>query len=749
MMAYLTNSSNTIATNVSLGGTFIFNGVSHTTANISSNGFIYFSADDLSSEVHPLTVRAWKVLSPFGGDLKTTADGVTVVTDSNICTVHFNCYHNKTATTNVLQFEVVIYLNEHGSPSLRNRVDYYYVSSTARQLSGSYYTGFSNAVIFNYMSDADTLAFHQGNAAINSSNKFPANATRISNVLNINPATILVNADDGTAVELPLGGTFSISGDYTTCSVTSNGIVAFGEYMVPNAYRLYDYSSYRCLGPFNGDLKTTSDGVTLATSDNVCTITFNCYSNKTSTENVLQFAVVLYLNGHVSSGNVDYVFVSSSSSRSRSRSTFTGNYYIGYAIQNLCGCIKRIDQLDRITNGTSAVGYSYELGYPYTNLFPPNGTRINDITSTEFFDDGIYLAGEDDNSKIIDIGGTFHWGTDYTQVTINTNGYIYFGEISDGDIFQPVESINKVLSIFNTDMVILSDGIEVTRNTEQHYCRIRYNYYSYYDDNRSPIVNDIVLYYKTHPYTPNKIQFKYVSSENTITTGLIGYVSGATRKIVTNFAPLTINSASISDSVPSGILQPLDGSSISLDIDIDVTGSIVLSPSVTITTSDQYFNYSDSLEITGTNFDLVSSIYFVYQHRIVNCTVTSRTNTALSISSPDIIGKASLILESQTNTVNFSCTFYERLVLTDVTPSGNLGKKVPDTVVITGTNLDQVTTVLFGTAESTIIRRKATLLKVIPPVLNITESQILDIVAFSKYGYEVTLDNAYEYTKNI
>lgn len=541
----LSGTDNGVSTNVSIGGTFIFNGTSYTTCNASSNGFIYFESGPINSTVTPLDVRAHKVLAPFAGDLKTTSDGIVVSSDgtNKVTTVTFNCYSTPTSTANVLVFAVKLYWNNHSTKA--NQVDYVYTSSTSRtaNFSGDYFIGYTDAVNFIFVPSVDNLTdLSRGNASISSTNKFPANGSIISNILNITPASILKNADDGIATEIPLGGTFAYNGNYSACQISSNGTISFGEYLVRNTYNsVGEYGSYRVVSPFNGNLKTTSDGVIVSTTDNVCTITFNCYSTPSSTENILVFCIVLYLDGHDYEGRMDFVYVSSTSRTDN----FDGNYYIGYSglTPTTYTCYRDTDNLV-VEVGTSNISS--------TNIFPANDTILSDILSADMTNLTTYLRGVDDGIYEIKLGGTFHFaGENYTTTSINTNGFIFFNDEPVGILDEETNYIgafanvnNKILCPYSHDMRVTDNGIVITRDTENKTCTIRFDSYSWYGSTDNNLVYDIIIYYTDHPTRPNSVEFKYISATHTSGSSLpggacMGYSTGSLFRAITDVTSFT------------------------------------------------------------------------------------------------------------------------------------------------------------------------------------------------------------------
>lgn len=600
----LENTTNELVTDISLGGSFVFNGQTYTSCRASSNGFIYFESGPISTTANPLEVRAWKAICPFGGALKTTEDGIVVSTDNILktCTITFNCYSTQQSTSNILVFSVKLYLNNHATK--QNQVDFIYTSSTYRSnfFTGRYYIGYTNAVIMRYVPDADNPSdFSSGNACVNSFRKFPANGTTISNVLNIVPTSILKNATDGSSTEHSLGGLFVITGlTYSTCNLTSNGTVSFGEYMSGSIHDPFNYSSYRILTPFSSSLKTNSDGVTIETSDSICTITFNCYSHKNYTENLLVFKVLLYLNGHEHERRIDYIYESSSSRTEY----FRGDYYLGYSNTVRSICCQDTNYPNLLIGGASKI--------LSTEKFPMNGTRINDIMNIDVDNNinGVYLANFDDAEQEILLGGTFVFGgTEYTTATINSNGFIYFDE-AELDSFDPLNSTSaKVLCPFCTDLVLTSSGVTVNSDQTEKTFSVLYDSYGYYTP--SNILSfKIIIYYDDHPERPNQVDFVYISStgEN---SGYIGFVDGTNRKTITSSSLVSFDS----DSSKSTCQFPSNGTIYTINnTDHTIKWKInqTFNPNYEIIYDNTINLYSLNLNsvITGTDINAIGEVTF-------------------------------------------------------------------------------------------------------------------------------------------
>lgn len=556
----LTNTNDSITSDVSLGGTFVFRGTSLDKCKVSSNGYIYFFHDDFSSSdptTNPLAIRAWYAISPFGGDLKTTNDGITINSDNTLkkCTITFNCYSNTSSTSNILIFKIIIYWDDH--PTLSNKVDFVYQSSTSRTSGfvGNYYMGYSDGAKFRYISNADTPSIiSEGNASVSSTNKFPEDGTIIADILSITPTSILKNADDGVAVDILIGGTFEYSGgSYNNCHITSNGIINFGEYGTSDTYNPFGYSAYRQLFPFSGNLKTTSDGVTVTTSSFITTITFNCYSNNTNTLNTLHFSVLLYLNGHANAGRVDYVYTSATSRTEN----FVGNYYVGYSHNNAI-CCQNMNRPSVYVPGSSYI--------TSTNKFPENGTTVTDILNIDYMASGKYLINMDDDEYSVNIGGTFNFGgTNYTTTKITTNGFIYFGTGPASANYFPFTSDAswKVISAFATDLVTTLDGVDVIPDTINKKCTITFHCASYYISN-NVFIFEIILYYTDHPTKANQIELHYVSANyyegESYFTGnyTIGYSNGSVCRTVKNITSFEVSNSNAGESISTNVFPAAD-----------------------------------------------------------------------------------------------------------------------------------------------------------------------------------------------
>lgn len=539
----LTSANNNVISSVALGGTFLFSGNSYTTCNISSNGFLYFDSGPSNTTVTPMDVRAWNVLCPFGGDLKTTSTGIVYNTASNIFTVTFNCYSNPTSTANTLVFGLKIYLNAHGSKP--NQVDYFYTSSGSRttDFTGEYFIGIATGQYgFKYFYNTDSLStICLGNAAVNSSNIFPPSSTTIENILNLETSGILISANNGVAVEIPLGGTMVYGGgSYTTIHVASNGNAAFGEYLVRDSYNPFEYGSYRIISPFVGNLKTTPSGIDVYTSSNVCTITFNCYTSPNSTLNTLQFQIKLYLSAHETRPNqVDYVYVSSTSRTAN----FTGNYYIGFSNTTTVGSCMDVAHTDQFSYGAGKIMSN--------NIFPANSATITNVENMDLTLGRIQLSDTDDGRFEMPIGGTFEFGgTEYTTCTLVSNGFICFGTSLSTTEYSPLTSGSltsntKFICPYGNDIKTTPSGIVITVDNDAKTCTIRYNVYSWYESSEV-YVYDIILYFTDHPTRQNQVDIHYISSTSreaeVIPFGVnIGYFDGAHNRSITSVSGFTIS----------------------------------------------------------------------------------------------------------------------------------------------------------------------------------------------------------------
>lgn len=516
----LSDTDDGLSTNVSLDGSFILSETTYTTCNASSNGFIYFQGGPITTTVKPLDIRAWVCICPFGGNLKTTINGITASTSSNICTITWNCYSTPESTANTLQFSVKLYLNSH--PDTPNRVDFVYANSESRteNFSGDYFIGYTDTVNFRYFYDTDNLStITNGNSNIVSSNIFPQNSTVISDVLSKTPVGILLNANDGTAAEIPIGGEFKYAqfeDPYTKFNLSSNGILSFGEYMIADAHNPFSYSSYKVLSPFVGNLKTTNDGITVSTVSDICTITWHTYASPES-NNILIFSIKLYLNSHEDYPNrIDYVYNSMDSQSE----DFNGTYYIGYSTGTKYACCQDVDNISVLIPGASQI--------TSTNIFPTNGSSIVDVLNIDLTVGGVYLPISDDDSYLAPIGGTIEIDTvEYTHVNLHTNGFIYFGDNVPSDITSPLINSDtglKVFSPYSRDLVTTLKGITVVVDSLEKTTTIQFNCHNYWiPDNY--LVFEIILYHSDHTILPNQVEYLYVSATSVETNELDTYVN--------------------------------------------------------------------------------------------------------------------------------------------------------------------------------------------------------------------------------
>lgn len=316
----LPNCKNTIERNINLGYNFIFGNQIFKSCNISSSGYIFFGDLDesIKNVTNPFSNSTWKIMSPFGGNLLTTSEGVKINLYYNIFDITFNCSNtiNRTNTTNtssnILIFGLKLYLNEH--PNRPNEVDYYYVLPTNVNFMGDYYIGYSDGNIQKTIIDSDTMTISYGQSSIQSQNKFPT-FTNIDNITNMvpNKSIHLISKFCKLEKNINIGGKLQIGDNfYDSCTLSTNGFIYFGmnkskNIREPNEdtsdpFKIKDWIIF---APFCGKLKTTPAGiiVTKDISDHRCSIMFNCYSSPILNTLII-FEIVIYYCSHPDNPNI-------------------------------------------------------------------------------------------------------------------------------------------------------------------------------------------------------------------------------------------------------------------------------------------------------------------------------------------------------------------------------------------------------------------------------------------------------------
>ena len=341
----------------------------------------------------------------------------------------------------------------------------------------------------------------------------------------------IINSNDAISDDYSLGGTFIFGNEaFTSCNISSNGFIFFRQTNNIFTYNPFSDLTWKTIAPFAGDLETTTSGVILITTNNICTITFNCYSAFNVKTNILKFAIDLYLNDHITRPNeVDFRYVSSQSQTE----SFKNNYYIGYCDGNMQKYLSDVGSVSNISYGG--------LNITSSNVFPASGFIIRNIT--HIIPPKILCNASTGVAYNIALGGDFVYGSNtYTTCNISSSGFIYFENLDTGpndkttNIFS--NSTWKIIAPFSGAITTTSDGVSVI--AELHMLTITYNCYSQQNSVANILVYSIVLYLSNHPDRPNQVDFKYISSTSTNTdfrnNYYIGYCDGKISKSVLNCA---------------------------------------------------------------------------------------------------------------------------------------------------------------------------------------------------------------------
>lgn len=507
----------------SFGNTFVFGNAEYTGCKISGNGFIFFGNINNIFTYNPFADLSWKTIAPFAGDIQLTSDGIKIQNNIDNIVITWHCFSGFNIKTNIIIFSLVLYLNNHQTKP--NQFDFDYASSDSQNTGflNNYYIGYCDGNVQKYLGNVnDTTSFSYGGLNITSSNIFPSSGTTIGNVSNILPTSFLKNAQNGLAWNIPLNGSFVYDKTtYTTCNVSSNGYIFFGSGPSSNTTNLFSNSTWKIIIPFGGPLVTTNDGMQLTYQPDNLTITFNCYSKYNSLDNILQFAIKLYLNNHQTNPNqIDFIYTSATS-----RSTnFFGNYYIGYCDGTLIRSISN-SNLMLLLNGPSTLQSS--------NIFPQTNTQLNDVLNISVNTD-IYLVNcYDTIKKGVYIGGIFNFGNkNFNVFNVSSNGFIYF-DLDDQTTVPPREWTTNpfydkkwmIIAPFSSKLRTTQNGITVSRtNTE---CIITWNCYSYVSYTLSTIQFSLTLHIGTNLFN---FSYGYSDFNQVIMDSYIGYSDGTIQK---------------------------------------------------------------------------------------------------------------------------------------------------------------------------------------------------------------------------
>lgn len=177
-------------------------------------------------------------------------------------------------------------------------------------------------------------------------------------------------------------------------------------------------------------------------------------------------------------------------------------------------------------------------------------------------------------------------------------------------------------------------------------------------------------------------------------------VTNATTSIVIEKTPVAIQEGTIKVVAKSGV-------------EVESTKLNLVKPEITSISNTAVKNGA-SFTITGKNLDLVSEVAFQ------GATVTSEnfvqpiSETEIVLTLPDIAVNGIFTLKtlSLTETVGSALTF----ILPTVTAITPTSVKAKETIVLTGSNLDLIKKVIFGTVEGTISAQSETSVSVVVPV---------------------------------
>lgn len=522
-----------------LNGLFTFGNISYTKCYVSPNGFIYFNNPFGLLTYNPFSDITWKTIAPFAGDVQPTdTDAIIIKKTNDTVTFEFNCYSRFNDRTNLLNYSVVLYLDNHAERA--NQIDFIYKSSEFRNsayFSQNYYIGYSDGIVQKCLNDSDNInKFSYGNSHITSTNIFPENSTIIKNVTNITTNKILTNSSNITAYGIPLSllspanNYFNYFGTmYKTFNISSNGYIFFGtdgSGPLPTTIDLFSNSTWKIVVPFGGYLVTTEDGIILTYEPDSLTILFNCYSMYGLKDNILKFNIVLHLNNSNKPNQIDFNYISCNSSNVN----FRNDYHIGFSNGQNHKSVYDANGLF-LTNGRTSIQTN--------NKFPQNGSKIENITNLITNTDTLLIFCYDTIKTKVNIGNIFKFGLHtYTKFNISTNGFIYF---DTDNTCPPIDSTtnpftdNKwiIIAPFCGKFKTTKNGITISRtNTE---CIIKWNCYVH-----SGSVSDIISFYLIlHLDGSNSFEFVYDNNQNNNLVinrdCYIGYCDGFTQSMLNKF----------------------------------------------------------------------------------------------------------------------------------------------------------------------------------------------------------------------
>lgn len=320
-----------------------------------------------------------------------------------------------------------------------------------------------------------------------------------------------------------IGGTFMF-GDvlYTTCNVSSNGFIFFGNVNDIFTYNPFSDISWKTVAPFAGDLQPADENpVVIVKSNNSITFTFNCYSRFNVKINLLQFSLTLYLSNHQTKPNqIDFDYISSEFRDQY----YSQNYYIGYCDGKIQKYLGDVDNLNSFSYGG--------LNITSKNIFPKNRTKIENVTNIST--NKILCGSTNGLAYGIPLGlssnDTFNYfGTMYTNCNISSNGYIFFGT---GPISSTISLFSNltwnIIVPFGGYLITTLDGIELTYG--ENMLTITFNCYSMYGLQNNVLKFSVIFYLNNNIDKPNQIDFEYISSVSQSTNFrndyYIGYCGG-------------------------------------------------------------------------------------------------------------------------------------------------------------------------------------------------------------------------------
>ncbi len=326
-----------------------------------------------------------------------------------------------------------------------------------------------------------------------------------------------------------LGGTFIFGNvTYSKCSISLNGFIYFGNVGVFYTFNPFADINWKTIAVFAGNTALTSDGINVTTENNICTITFNSYSSFSSKDNVLQYAILLYLNTHTNYPNrIDLKYISSTSQINY----FSGDYFIGYCDGTHQKYISNINT-QKIYYGGSKISSN--------NTYPANNTTIENITS--IVPSGLLSSAVNSVAMNIYIGGDFIFGNNtYSKCNVSSNGYVYFhgsfDSIPNKNITNPfLNKTWKIIAPFSGYLNTSIDGI--TTKILNNVFTITFNCFSKQQSEENLLIFSVSIYLNSHSEKPNQVSMQYQQSVSRCLLFLgdyyAGFSNGLTQKTIAN-----------------------------------------------------------------------------------------------------------------------------------------------------------------------------------------------------------------------